>query len=416
MADTRVRGDAQEIAQVDSSAFGGTWSVSDTVTVTMNQKDVTYTVPSGGTAIDDILAGLLVLLAAETEPEFAEVQWSIDISTDTLKGTAKTAGNPVTWSITETSATGTVTDPPTAVTANDGSSNLSADNMSTGSVSMSIGDDIVFENIATDILDTLDQFSSDQLGDVRIKANFTGRIGRPLKHTGGYYEYRTRELTIDCDNLIVGEGSGNGSKRLLINNGSTQVAVTVYKTNTSEDPGLHAMRWRGTHASNTFTIYGGSVDVAPELGHLATIATLTAAGGTIRLSNGTTVTTINAYGGSIVHAEPANNPTTLTIHGQSQVTIDGGKTWATINLRDGRLKVRGSGTTITQLNGGDGGILDLSEATGTVTVTNMNTPCRFRVIDPHGVLSMTNPADGVGAKLQDIQIETAAGAKWKVTY
>ena len=89
---TRIwRGDAVDIAQVVTVQVTADDS-STTYTITINNKDVS--VAGSGVDVDTTAAALQAALDASTIPEFAEVTWTV--ATDTITGTADTAGKPFT--------------------------------------------------------------------------------------------------------------------------------------------------------------------------------------------------------------------------------------------------------------------------------------------------------------------------------
>src|SRR5258708_1374747 len=92
------------------------YDVGTTYKVTINGK-VVFTIAAGG--VNATATALQVALAASTIPEFLEVTWTV--ATDTVTGTAVTAGKPFTAVGAASGGTGTVS--VTAVTANTGPNN-----------------------------------------------------------------------------------------------------------------------------------------------------------------------------------------------------------------------------------------------------------------------------------------------------
>jgi hypothetical protein len=108
MAANRWQGGAAAVAQVTTWTFGGTWTATDTITVTIGSKS--YTVTTGSATLATLLATLQAALAglsSSSFPEFAEVTWTNPTGT-TLVGTAATAGVPFTATLTTSSAAGTI--------------------------------------------------------------------------------------------------------------------------------------------------------------------------------------------------------------------------------------------------------------------------------------------------------------------
>lgn len=347
MANVRFRGDAQNVAQVRHYQLGGTWVADDTITITINTKTVVYTVVTGSTTITAIIAALKALLAASTIAEFKEITWTED-GTDKVVATAATAGNPFTATASKSSTAGTVTT--TDPTGSAGAKTLENNNMSSGAVPAA-NDTLVFENSPTNIENGL-TFLSNNLDFCIFEASYTGRVGRFMKSgiTSGYYEYRARELTLDCDTLIIGIGEGKGSDMMAINHGSVVTTVKIHKSAQSQVDGLHAIRIRGTHANNTLEVAGNAtVDIAPEFDHSATYATVTV-GGTakVRISDVSTIGTLNVSGSAEVTIDQKASLadiTAINISGSGKVILTGDNGITTVEITgSGLLDDRGEGT------------------------------------------------------------------------
>jgi hypothetical protein len=86
-----------------------------------------------------------------------------------------------------------------------------------------------------------------------------------------------------------------GGGRIKIDFGTNQTTGTSNQTTASADSGQEAIRYIGSHASNSFTCTGGTIGIATNsAGETATAATLNANGGTINASSGVTITNVNA--------------------------------------------------------------------------------------------------------------------------
>lgn len=409
MAAIKFRGDSQAIAQLETITIGGTWLANDTATVTINGKDVTFTVVSGSTAVSDVHAGLLAALQASTVSEFSEITWG-GTSPD-ITGTGDSSGTPFTASVSKSSTSGTIST--TTTTAATGPSHLTAENV-TGGVLPGAADDFYFEHSTADLLYALGALSG-TLTSVVIDSSYNGNIGLPPVNSSGYYEYRNpRYLDVDASSIIIGEGEGDGSGRIMIDSGSVQTSLTVKNSASSSDD-YHAVRWKGTNASNTVYVTGGSLDVAPDPGESATIATLTVVGtGVCRTSRNCTITTVIAGGSAQLEMTTGANVTTLTVHEGATVTIEGTHNITTANVF-GTLRMDGSGT-ITTVNGGPNGTLNCSDNDTGLTITDANLAPGFSINDPQNRITWTNPYDCQGGKAQDVNHVTGGGAKVRVTY
>lgn len=366
MATVTWRGDARGVAEVKTITVGGTWATSDTATITMNGKSITITLGATVTvahvcsALSAAFNGT-ALVGDESRndtgnnvPEMNEITSSATSTTVVL--THDTKGVPFTTTVAKSSAAGTISIADT--TDAKGTQLLSAENLSGGALPSGT-DDLHFEDSSVNALYDLDAATA-ALTNTRIKASYTGRIGLPRFNTNSYAEYRTRELTLDTDTLYIGEGEGDGSGRLLINLGSAQAAVYVYKTDTSIDDGYYALRIRGTNASNTMQVQGQStVDIASEAGQTATFATLIAGGSSkVRTWAGVTLTTVIAEGSATVEITSATaltDITTITIRDSARVILYGDNAIGTVEIfGSGTFDDRGSGTIATVQKGATG--------------------------------------------------------------
>lgn len=428
---TRVfRGDAVNVAQVTTVAVSGTWATSDTATWTVNGKSLTLTVGTDTTTAQ-IATAMKEMWNGDAQTgtgdhtfsdtgnnitEYSGITATVNSSTVTL--TADTAGVPFTVSVSEVTAGTGALGTPTEATANDGKNTLSANNVTGGSLS-GAGNDLVFENGATAVKYGLDQSSGGTWTALRIKANHEADIGLPrINGTGAsaYAEYRDRELNINASTVEIGAGEGKGSKRLLVNLGSVQSAIYVFKTDTATEDDYHALRLRGTHASNTLEVSGGTVDLAAEGGQTATIATLTVSGtGTVRTSKGTTLTTVNVTGSGALVIDSAtglSDITTINIYDQARVTILGDNAITTINLNSGTLDYRASGT-ITTLNVSRGGTFTTANASAGFTVTN-STLYGGTILDKGGWATWTN-ASSVPNGLSGLSLDFGTNHSMKIS-
>lgn len=385
-------GAAPVIAKVQNYALGGTWETDDVIKFTIGTVTVSTTATSTNTTT--IAAAMVTFwngLNPTSYPQFQEMTASS--STGNFILTADTAGNPfvVTISTTETgggaadaqtidggtSSTGTVT------TANSNPNDWSvAANWAENAVPVN-SDDVVIDSGSKDILDGLAQ-SAVTLTSLTIRAAYTGKIGRPTLNTSGYYEYRDTQLNIKATTVTIGQGNGSGSGRIKLNLDSAQTAVTVHKTATTVEAGLAALLIKGTHASNVFNVYGGSVGIATFSGETATILTFRQTGGSVVMQN-VTLTTIDKNGGTL---ETHSACTTVTHRGGDMQIWSGAHT--TINNLEGVIKYNSTGT-VTNYNGYDGSEINFDDVNQARTLTNTTLVAGAKISDKAKTVTFTNP-------------------------
>ena len=382
-----MTGNAQLVTQLNT--ITPTASNSQTYTLTVNGKTVTYTADASAT-VAEITAGLVAAWNASTIPEMAEA--TAADGTTVLTITGDTSGAPFTQTSSASGGGALVT---VATTAAAGPTFFSAaTNSSTGSAPVST-DDVILDRSAINYTDGL-AMSAVTLASLSIYASYTGSIGRPATNPNGYPEYRATELAISSDVLTIGAGDGNGSPNIRLNLGSVACVAEIIKTGQSQEIGCASVQLRGTSITSLI-IHNGSVDLAVNAGHTATVTLLQVAGGTVRTGTGCTVTTCQVNGGTV---EMLKNPTTLTVLGGT-VTLRGSNAPTTITIRRSGRLVYNSNQTITTLN--LGGVLDLSDDLRTFTVTTVNLEPGGQIIDPFDRMTITNIA-----KNSDVKSLTAA--------
>lgn len=397
MAAVRWKGRGLPVADVWTLAIGGTWATNDTLTLTVNGRDIVITVgatttnASIATAVeeawngDDATGNATRSETGDNIPEFAEWEASVNSTTATFTGTTK--GRPGTISRTLSSASGTAT--LTHATTGTGPNNWdNADNWDTGAVPVST-DTVYIDNSEVDILYGLDQ-SAVTLAALYIGMSFTGRIGLPeVNEEGDYLEYRDQYLKVGATVLRVGDGTGIGSGRIKLDTGSAQTACTVVDTGTPADPDLPALVWKGTHASNALVMRAGSVGAAVFGAEVATLNTFQVDDGDLRLGRGVTLTSgLSVNGGTVSINSLVDG--SLTMLG-GDVTIDGTGNVDQLTVRGGTCVYKTTGTLGGNTVVGGSGVLDFSQDPVTKTVTN--------AIDLHGQSSFIIDTDKVVATL-----------------
>lgn len=256
MATNYFRGDAPLIAQVEEYEVGGTPAATDSISITIGQNTVTYTLVSGDDASES--AAALQALLQVAGREFSEVVWTV--SGDTITGTSAVAGRPF---VTSVSDTGTVTLTKTSITSSGGPSHGSDPlNWSLGHAPQASEDIVVGGSSLPPLLYDID-FSSVAAASWKFKANYRGRTGLPRWNPNGYFEYRGTALKIRAPIVVIGEGVGAGSSFMRLDVGSSAAsAVTIYSTGRESDSDTPAVMLCGSHASHSLRIAKGSVGLA----------------------------------------------------------------------------------------------------------------------------------------------------------
>ena len=210
--------------------------------------------------------------------------------------------------------------------------------------------------------------------------------------------------------------SGNGPPVIALNFGSVNSAITVFNSPASGSGGLPPVLLEGSGTGNTLTVSGGNVGfgmtVPGESGAISSLTVNAAPSGSSRapasrvtLGSGTTLTTINQSGGSILAYGTA--PTVVQSGGTFQTSGSGTITTATI----GGTGVFNSTGTITTLNVNGSGKADFSQSTAarTVTTATVYGPGASLTADNGSPLSVTF-TNGVqcsqGAKSNQINLGT----------
>lgn len=267
-------------------------------------------------------------------------------------------------------------------------------------------DDIYFQNTDIPCLYGLAQ-SAVTLTSLHIDLSFTGSIGLP-GYTGAYDEYRDQYLAISVTTLYIGEGEGPGPNLVKINVGSNACAIIQTGSGTSLDATLPAVIWKGSHVDNTLTITRGSFGAGVFAGETYVLKTILVGyredrDGDVELflgTGGSTITTLTVRGGDVTLGAAV---TTLTQSG-GEITRIGTGAIATHKVTGGRFIDRGTGT-ITASEVSVSGIFDRSQDVRAVTCTTMQLYAGATLLDPHGVITFTNPLQLVECGLEDVTLD-----------
>jgi hypothetical protein len=424
MATTIWRGDQASFYQTCTITATGTWATGDTATLTINGKSITVTLGSAYAVADvaEVLARAVngtVLKGNETRNTTGNLlgEWSEITATYSgavLTLTADVAGVPFTVTRSEVTAGDGALGAVTATVSPAGPNEMAAANLTGGSLTAT-NNTLVFQNSSVGCYYGLDQSSAGTWVEVDFDSTYTGYVGLPFTRSASpssFTEYLTRYYSLRASKVVIGEGTGSGSGRILLDLGDVQTAVHVRKTGSSADTGLYAVRWKGTHADNVMYVDGGSIDIAPDSGDVATVKTLEVSGsGSVRTSPGTTLATIEVTGNGSLVIESASglaDITAITIRDNASVTVYGDNTLTTVNVYGGTFRPLGS-YTITNLKVGAAGKIDTTGSTGTVTVTNCEMEAKASIVDNASRITFSNAIDLGLAGLEDVTLRLGKG-------
>lgn len=419
MATRRWTGNAVAIKQVTTLTIGGTWLDTETLTLTINDKELVVTLGDDATTgeVATLLAAAFNASTAptlvptgsavspadggQTIPELSEIIATASGSVVTL--TSRTAGKGFSVTAGETSTSGTIT-PATPIAATGPNWFTDPDNWTGNAVPVD-GDDIVFDSGSIDCTDGLEQ-SAVTPTSFTATAGYTGRIGRPETNVDNpskpYREYRGIYLQLGNDgssedlNLaaVIGGGEGQGSSRIRLDFGAGQVTLKVLGTGQPAEQGVPALLVKGTHIDNDVTIQRGSVGFAFFAGETTTISTLRVGytqnvegDSNVICGAGCTVTNLDVSGGIV----QTNSGATTLDQTDGDVTLFAGN-FTTLNVDGGATRYRGTGT-ITNLNVGDGGEADFGRDMKSRTVTNCQINAGGTIRDPNKTVTFTNGID-----------------------
>lgn len=428
MTVVRYRGDAAQVAQVDTvqiTGMDGTPALT-TYTLTVGERTVEVV---GDTDEETTAVALAAAWNAATVAEFTGVTanaFSGTTPVDTITLTADVAGIPFTVVSSVSGGSGTI-GAVTSVTASAG--RYHADTASNWDPTglPGDGDDVVFDNLAVSCLFGLDTSAwpggPPLWASVTIKGSYTGYIGLPEFSASGDYEYRDDFLIFslaasDSAYVAIGEGDGSGSGRLKLSlaNRTNDARIDVYLTGSRADPDVPALLiGTGTNSSTTTlnvskgdvgvgVLFGGSavIDVL-NVGFVSTQATDAA----VEIGDNVTLTTINQTGGTI---DTLSSFTTATL-AAGTLTVSGAATATTINVRGGTCYYNSNGTLGT-VNVTNGAVLDFRRDQRDVTVTNMNLYEGATVYDTGQRVTLTNGFDTIQCGLADLTLDFGDHLTW----
>jgi hypothetical protein len=402
MATPRWIGAALAIFQKDSITIAGTWATADTLSVNIGTRTLVLTIGATVTTAS-IAQAVLEMINGDTitgdatrsdtgdnVPEFTEVTATL-FSASVVHVTANTAGKPFTMTATEVTAGDGTATRAGVVTCTGPNYWDNADNWDTGVVPADT-DTVYIDNSSVSILYGLDQ-SAIEPAAMYVGLSYTGEIGLPeINAEGGYYEYRSQYLSIGPAILKIGAGDGNGSGRIKINSTADACALTVFASGASADA-LPAIIWKGTEATNSLNLQGGSLGVAIFGAETATLATINQSGGSLVCGAGVTLSGALTKSGGTTEFNSAI-ATSLTQTG-GETRLFGTGAVALLVLQGGSVLYNTTGTLGGASIVSGTGVLDFGGHAVATTVTN--------ALDVHGSQSQVlDPNKRTGALVVDL--------------
>ena len=410
MALNIFRGDAQDIPQIETLTLdGGLAGNTDTVSIRINLKEVSYTCAGTEANATEIAEAFVSILSESEIAEFREMEWEVGAAAGTIIATSATDGNDFTLTPLVNGSASVDFTTTTTQSAKGSEWWSDPDNWSLSAVPVN-SDDVYIPPMSTNIRHGLNQ-SAVTLGTLTISAGYTGTIGLPIRNES-YYEYRATRLAINAANLVVGQDVQGtltgGSGRIRLNLGSTTCAIQVYNTGTKIDPGYPALDIIGT-GSNTLSLQRGSVGFAMIAGEVATVVTSRVgsldSGSNAELSFGAgcTLTTLNMLGGKVnAYASIA----TVNMAGGT-IVANAAAAFTTITAEGGTLDYRSSGTITTLTLRNDAKVTFENDVRArTLTNTTINGGCEIH--DHFKTVTFTNPIS-INCSIQSIVLDLGSG-------
>lgn len=444
MATRTFLGGAVAIQDVWTVTAADTFAGSDTVTLTINGKDLTATLGTD-TATTDV-ATIISEMVNGTDPsssatttgdhsfsatgdkvgEFVRITATVSGSVATL--TADDYGVPFTLTTSESTAgDGTISES-NATVATGPEFWDDADNWSGDTVPVD-GDDIIFDRGATSLKYNLS--TGIQPASITITQGFTGDIGLPQVNEDEtqypYDEYRGTYLTFANDtgtsstSITIGEGAGTGSQRINLDLADcTSPTFNIRNSGERADNQVPTILLLADATDTVLNVQRGDVGMAffgSETAHIATLrvgyitqqtddstvtlgsgvdianAALTISGGEVQIDSATGSGTIDMYGGE------------LTILSGAHVDVE---------VYQSTLIYRSTGTLGgTTCKIGNEGVLDFRQDNQGRTVTNLDIYAGSSVFDPLRTGTYSNGINLNGCQMEDVTIDL--GTDWTLT-
>jgi len=372
VSNKRWLGQAAAVFDLWTVSLSGT-VISQTYTMTINAKTITYTA-SGADTVNTILTALAAAwnaIAPAPAPEFQELTATPlpaggPYTSMTL--TQDVAGRPSTITVsTSGAATFSIanTTPATGPSFFDNAQNW------VGGVAPVNSDYLIFDNGSVPCCYNINTSLTGITID--IEPGYSGTIGLPLINATGstwYNEYRTTNLTLAGGTVII---NGPSVRRVNLAFGANTANVRVLATGSRFDSYIPVVLLTGGNGSSELDITKGDVSPAFFTGTSATFPTIKTSFAssakndvTLTCGAGAVLTTITKNGGKLL---VNSNVTTLTQGPAGGTTeIDAGAI-TTLNVQGGTVAYNSVGTLGTATVYG-GGVLTFDGDPRAKTVTN----------------------------------------------
>lgn len=389
----------------------------------INGKNAGSYTADGSATAQEIVEGYEAIVEANalSIPEYEEMVWTEDNTKVIATGLA--TGKPFTlvegpgngnWTL----AVATVAKSP---------NHWIAENFDT--LALPGADDVIIQGLteSQSFLYGLDQ-NGITLTSLDIRADSQAMIGLSETNSdnnggfGNYYQalYRDTHLHIGITTLKIGDGTGQGARRIkLLLKSGVDCAATIYRTSTNSfDQDEAPVHIAGGTAASSMQIMVGRLDLAMLPGYVGSWGTIVASGSSVvRCGTGVTLATIEAAGNSVIESRSA--VVTARTREGGQLRHIGAGNITTLDIQGGSVEVQATGTlTIAQLNGYGGCSLDLSNCDSLVTLTattiyaTPNNP--FTIKDPNNKLVMTAAASTPNGATSLI-VKTGSGRNVRIT-
>lgn len=411
---------AAAVRQIDTITVADVWTAADTVTLTINSKDLVVTIGADtsttqvATAIRDAWNANSRLdsegatdatsnFGGQECGEYAEATASIDPDTPSVvRITANKAGVPFTLSVTEnTAGTGTAAEA-TAQAATGPWHWDNGDNWSGGAAPSN--DDVVVLKDQTGPNCGFKYGLPNATKEVTIQhwMSYTGPIGLPSINTDNpakpYPEYRQQYVLLDDAGTGVtiahrfGLGKdGVGSPMINLRHDTLACAVIVYNTGASQIAGRKSLNLVCTNNASTVNVLAGSVDLSSQFSGTAAVVTLAIAGGDVRCVEGLKAASSVTVSGGNALIGGTTAITTLMVNGGTCRLEGQTGTITTLSVIDGGTVDQSStGLTVSVANIYNNGTLDARNNAGSWTLTNGTVHRGGRFLDPYRRVTMSN--------------------------
>lgn len=444
MATLTWTGNAHATRQIDQIDVADTWAGGDTVTLTINGKDLIVTIGDDDT-VQNVAAAIRNAWNAtsrldgtgspdatsnfggQEHGEFAECTASIDPDDDTIVLiTANKAGVPFTLSVTETTAGDGTAGESTLQAATGPWHWNNGDNWDTGSAPVD-DDVVVFRDSDIPCKYGLPN-STDLEVTINVYMSYTGQVGLPRinRENAGkpYLEYRQRYVRLDDGgsgtNIAhrFGIGSvGTGCTLFNLKHVTVKCSPIVYGTGQPQVPGTYALNICCTANTSTLDILNGSVDFSSQDSGTAAFALVKQSNGVSRCINGIHTSGAGMYlfgGSSIIGGSGAI--ATIQATGGTLTLEEQTGTLTTLYVQSGATVIYSATATITTLNV-QSGIFDARQGVTGFTVTNCNVYEGSKFYDPARRITFTNDASFYLNPGPDIQMgANISSASLKINY